>query len=235
MEKKQFENNNFILYSPDSLNYITNDLEETLNKTLNNYKELFNIKEYRKVQINYFDNIDNFRNYIYELRGEKESLPEYAKGTFDKGMINAYIEPNIVVGSEMYTRKKYMAAHELFHIMYRELVWEKNKEERIVWFDEGMANYFSNENEEVLNNDFDNWFNYVLNQTKLIPNLNELEHGDSFMNENYNGYNLSLLTVKYLYEVKLGKEEFIKLIHDNKKILEYGKTILKEAINYYKK
>ncbi len=68
MQKKQFENNSFVLYSPDSLNYITNDLEAILNESLELYKKIFDVDQYRKVQINYFDNIEDFRNYIYELR-----------------------------------------------------------------------------------------------------------------------------------------------------------------------
>ena len=35
-----------------------------------------------------FDDIEKFRNYIYDLRGEKESLPKYAIGTFDNGTVN---------------------------------------------------------------------------------------------------------------------------------------------------
>ena len=40
MQKKQFENDSFVLYSPDSLNYITNDLETILNETLELYKKI---------------------------------------------------------------------------------------------------------------------------------------------------------------------------------------------------
>ena len=54
-------------------------------------------------------------------------------------MINAFIEPNWLVGSPMYIKKFYLASHELFHIMYQELVWNKENKPRIVWFDEGMA------------------------------------------------------------------------------------------------
>ena len=81
MIKKQFENENFVLYSPDSLNYITRDMEYILNKSLEFYKELFDVKKFRKIQINYFDSKEEFRNYIYDLRGENKSLPEYATGT----------------------------------------------------------------------------------------------------------------------------------------------------------
>lgn len=92
---------------------------------------------------------------------------------------------------------------------------------------------FSGENELNLNEEnFNNWFNYVLQRTKEIPNLNELTHGSSFENEKYSGYNLSLLSVKYLYET-LGIEEFKKLMHDNSRIINYGKNIVQDAIHYY--
>ena len=234
MQKKQFENDNFVLYAPDSLYYITNDMESILNNSLELYKNIFNVNKFRKVQINYFDNIEDFRDYIYELRGEKESLPEYAKGTFDKGMINAYIQLNIIEGTPLFIHRKYNASHELFHIMYQELVWEKNNQDRIVWFDEGMAQFFSGENNKEMTSDFANWFDRVKSKTKRIPNLNDLKHGRGFETEDYSGYNLSLLAVKYLYD-KLGIDEFKKLISDNDKITKLGNNIIEDAFKYYDK
>ena len=235
MEKKQFENDQFTLYSPDSLRYVTDNMNAILINSVEFYKKIFGVENFRKFQINYFDDIDKFREYIYDLRGEEESLPKYAKGTFDNGMINSYISPNIDIKSVLYHKTLYMASHELFHIMYKELIWEKEKKDRIVWFDEGMAQLFSGENDHNLNDDnFDAWFNYVLNKTSEIPNLNELKHGSSFENEKYSGYNLSLLSVKYLYEI-LGQEEFKKLIHDNNRVIEYGKTVVQDYIEYYQK
>ena len=96
-----------------------------------------------------------------------------------------------------------------------------------------MAQLFSGEKDKKLNEEnFENWFNFVLNKTSKIPNLNELQHGTSFENEKYSGYNLSLLSVKYLYET-LGHEEFKKLMHDNERIIEYGKSIVQDSIDYY--
>ena len=102
MEKIQFENEQFILHSPDSLRYVTDHIENILVKSFDFYKKLFDIEKFRRFQINYFDDIEKFRNYIYELRGEKESLPTYAKGTFDNGMVNSYISPNIDSNSMLY-------------------------------------------------------------------------------------------------------------------------------------
>lgn len=122
MEKIQFDNNQFMLYSPDSLKYVTDNMIDILTKSIEFYKDLFDIDNFRKFQINYFDDIEKFRKYIYDLRGEEESLPKYAKGTFDNGMINSYISSNIDINSHQYYKTLYMASHELFHIMYQELI-----------------------------------------------------------------------------------------------------------------
>lgn len=226
MMNKKFENDNFVLYSPDSLDYITRDIESILNKSLEFYKELFDVKEYRKIQINFFDSKEEFRNYIYELSGENTSLPEYATGTFTGGMINGAINPNIAINTPAYTKKKYLASHELFHIMYKELIRDKKSIERIMWFDEGMAQLFSGEFEDKFN-DWEYFVKDTISKTKEVPNLNELSHGKSFETENYSGYKLSLIAVKTIYD-KLGLEEFKKLMSDTNKIYEYGENILKE-------
>ena len=234
MEKIQMDTKEFILYSPDSLKYITDNMVSILNDRIVFYKKLFDIDSFRKIQINYFDSLEKFREYIYSLRGERKTLPEYATGTFDKGMINAFIKPNLLVGSHLYNKVLYLANHELFHIMYQELIWERKNLKRIVWFDEGMAQLFSGENNKLLNEDnFINWFKYLIDTTKVIPNLNDLKHGSSFVNKDYNGYKLSLLAVKYLYD-NLDFEDFKKLLSDTKKVEEYGLNVLNEAIYFYK-
>ena len=65
MEKLQFENEQFILYSPDSLKYITDNMQNILTKSFEYYKILFDVDTFRKFQINYFDDIEKFRNYIF--------------------------------------------------------------------------------------------------------------------------------------------------------------------------
>ena len=40
-----------------------------------------------------FDDIDKFRNFVInDLRGGKNTLPDYAVGTYDKGMCNQFVE-----------------------------------------------------------------------------------------------------------------------------------------------
>jgi hypothetical protein len=126
-----------------------------------------------------------------------------------------------------------MASHELFHIMYQELIWEKEDMPRVVWFDEGMAQLFSGEYEDKLSNEnFESWFNEIMQTTKTIPNLNELTHGNTFETEYYSGYKLSLLSVKYLFDI-LSIDEFKNLMHDTQKINEWGNIVVESAFKYY--
>ena len=37
-------------------------------------------------------------------------------------MINTFIKPNLFVDSYLYNKALYLANHELFHIMYQELI-----------------------------------------------------------------------------------------------------------------
>ena len=223
----------YILNSPKSLNYITDNIVLILKNKIAEYKKLFKIEDMEPVHINYFDDIDQFRNFIYELRGEKESLPQYAIGTYDKGMINAFIEPNIDVNSNTYKKKLYLASHELFHIFYMKYILKNDYSKRIVWYDEGMAQFLSGEKDELL--DLETFKKYILKvkeNTLIVPNLNELKHGDSFCNDNYNGYDLSYLCVRYLSEI-LTIEEFKCLMSDFNKIKEYGSYIINEMFIYY--
>lgn len=233
MEKLQKECKEYKLYAPDSLKYITDSMDSILIPKIEEYKALFGIDEYEQIQINYFDDLEKFRNFIYDLRGEKDSLPDYAIGTYDSGMINAFIPSNIVTESQQYKEKLYMASHELFHIMYKKLVLKGDSSKRIVWYDEGMAQFMSGEKKELQDiSRFKEFYLYAKMTTKELPNLNNINHGNSFCNEYYNGYILSYLCIRYLSET-LSSEDFKKLMRDFDKITEYGNTILNDMFGYY--
>ena len=231
MENKQFENDNFVLYAPDSLSHVYENLESNLNDTLELYKKLFEVDSFRKVQINYFDNKDDFREFVSKIRGD-DSLPKYAVGTSSGGMISAYIDPSIKETDDIFNKRLHLAQHELFHIMYHELIVENNRKDYLTWFDEGCAQFFSGEKEYELNEGFNEWFNKVKSETNSIPKLNDLSHGDSFKTDDYNGYDLSLLAVKNLYD-RLGFDEFKYLLTNGSRVKEYGDNLLDELFLFY--
>ena len=70
----------------NSLQELSNETVKLLQDKIIEYKELFNIELDEKIIVNYFDNLEEFREFIYKIRGERKSLPKYANGTYDEGL-----------------------------------------------------------------------------------------------------------------------------------------------------
>lgn len=227
MENLVIKNDQYVIYASDSLHESLQPMVQELNKKIPEYNELFDVESFRQVEVHLFDNIEEFRNYIYGIRGRKDTLPEYATATFDNGMIVAFISPDNI--------RKTMLTHELFHIMYEELIWEKLNKPRYVWYDEGMAKMLCGEYHENDEDFFKNFFIETSNQTQSFPeDINGINHGQEFVNENYNGYKLGYICAYYLREV-LSVEEFKELLKNPDKVQEIGQTVLKDAFDYYNK
>ena len=98
-----------------------------------------------------------------------------------------------------------------------------------------MAQYFSGENDYLLDEKkFKKYYLYVKENTKEIPKMNSLKHGDSFCNDNYNGYDLSYLAVRYLHDI-LSKNDFKELMSNFNLIKKYGQTIINDMFEYFNK
>lgn len=63
---------------------------------------------------------------------------------------------------------------------------------------------------------YDKFLKKFKKTTKEISNLNDISHGNR-----YNGYLLSLIAVKEMYD-KLGFEKFRKIIYNEDDIIKYG-------------
>ena len=213
----------------DSLQELSKATVELLQNKIVEYKKLFNIEFDEQIVVNYFDSLEKFRKFIYKIRGERESLPKYAKSTYDDGMINAYIEPDTQL------KRLYTASHELFHILYMKYILKNDYSKRIVWYDEGMAQFMSGEKDKYANEEnFKSFYLKVKENTKTIPNLNTLEHGNLFCNDEYNGYDLSYLSIRYLREI-LNPEKFKNLMSNFPSIREYGNDIVAKMFSYFDK
>lgn len=225
--KLQFECKEYKIYCPNTLIPLVTEMKNIFLIKIEEYKKLFNVDQLDQITINYFDDINNFRDFIYSIRGKKESLPMYAKGTFDMGMINGYVDKN------NQTLRLYNANHELFHILYLKYILKNDFSKRIIWYDEGMAQFLSGEKDYLLNFDkFKNYYIKVKEETIIIPKLNEIKHGINFCNNNYNGYDLSYLCIRYLNEI-LNDNEFKNLMINFDKIKDYGNNIITNMFLYY--
>ncbi len=227
MIKFQSETENYCLYYPDSLKDIFIEVIPFFEKKLKDYCLLFKIKKFRKIRINCFDDIQEFRNFIYSLRKE-DTLPKYATGTYDEGMINFCI-----TNDNLKNRILHTICHELFHIMYLELILNDDYSKRIVWYDEGMAQFCSGEYDFLKENkNFEYFFNNIRKRTNFIPNMNHIEHGNTFCNDDYNGYYLSYIAIRYLSEI-LSETEFKNLMANFDKIKKIGENVITNAFEYY--
>ena len=214
---------------PESLSSLALKTLEILEKKIDEYQEFFGIKLDEQFIVNYFDDVEEFREFVYSLREEKGTLPDYARGTYDNGMINACIDPNIQ------QKKVYISSHELFHILYMKYILNGDYSKRIIWYDEGMAQFMSGEKDNLNDEEqFKKYYFRVKEETKVVPNMNSIKHGKTFWNKDYNGYYLGYLAVRYLYET-LSPEEFKSLATDIKKISQIGENIASDMFKYFDK
>lgn len=224
---KSKENKYFLINYSLKLEPIIYYIISNLNKKYVDILKFFNLSSYRKITINLYDDLDNFKDFVSKIRGiNKNELPDYCKGTFDNGMINYYLEYN----KNTYEKSIRNILHEFVHIIYLEKIIKNNYENRIIWLDEGLAMNLSGEFKNV---ELKKIISEIL-AFKELPNLNLIKHGIEFVNNRYDGYLLSYISVKYLIEM-YGNEEFLKLIENKEKIMKIGNNIIKNAVKYYER
>lgn len=218
--------------APATLVGILEDIVTHLQLKVVEYFRLFRITEFRDIKLNLFDNINEFKSFLIGLSGDVE-LPEYVQATFDEGMLNAWYEPNLSKIDKRYPILITIPSHELFHLFYKEIILKGDISKRVVWFDEGMAQEMSGEYDDLKNEEkFSLFFQQLCNDTKRIPDVSELVHGDTYCTDEYNGYNLCYLAVRYLKDT-LNDDELYETLHNVDKQNLIGDTVLVEAFEYY--
>lgn len=203
------------IFCDNKLYEFASDFIEYYNKDIIRIKkELGLIKKY-KIIFALFSTRDVFDNIPY-----KDKLTSFS-GFFTDTGVAAYVQEN---GN--YTRKELFQRlmHECVHYLYKNYVYGNDKE-RITWVDEGLACFLSDQNDYLKNNE--KYLEFVRDNICAV-NLNELNHDDeSFGNKN--GYNLSYIAIRYLYENNT-HNEFLQLIKDRNKLTNIGSTVLKQIM-----
>lgn len=118
---KNTETDNFIINYSSKHEDIVKDMISVTNENYKDILNFFEIKKFRKITVNLFDDINEFKTFIANTRNvDISSLPSYILGTFDKGMINAFIKSYITKEDPLYKSKMHMLLHEMVHIIYLE-------------------------------------------------------------------------------------------------------------------
>ena len=84
---KILENNICRIEYSSTLQEIAEATFKLLERKIPEYEMYFDIKIDEKIKINYFDDLQKFRDFIYNIR-KNNSLPEYATGTYDKESVD---------------------------------------------------------------------------------------------------------------------------------------------------
>ena len=207
----KIKNNNLTIFCSNGLESFSNEFINYFNENIGKIKEELSIDQDTKIVVALTDD-------------EAQAGFVYGKTSFS-GFFNdtgafAYINLN---GNKT---KEYMfkgLIHELVHHLYKYYVYGKDNE-RITWVDEGLAQFFSGQKNDLKDEEaYNSFLEKNLGYSDNIV-LNKLNHNDrSFGNRN--GYNLSYIAIRYLYET-YNHEEFINIIKSKEKLLEIGNTIL---------
>lgn len=131
-----------------------------------------------------------------------------------------------------YTIQLRNIVHEYIHLLYNEYITK----ERVVWLDEGIALNLSYE-KNMLHDEkrFNDFMKNICLMKEYIGNMSNLSHENgNFVTDEYNGYDLSYICVKYLMKIYT-KEEFNKLIRNNKAVSKIESTVLNDAIKFFLK
>lgn len=205
------KNNDLTIFCSNSLNLFANEFINYYEENIERIKKELLIIEETKLELTLTDDQEKV-GFVYG----KSSFSGFFN---DKGAF-AYIN---LYGNKT---KEYMfkgLMHELIHHLYKYYVYGKDKE-RITWVDEGIAQFFSGQKDDLL--DEEKYRVFLEENLKQIDNtnLNELNHDDrSFGNKN--GYNLSYIAIRYLYETH-NHEEFIEIIKNKDTLIEIGSVII---------
>jgi hypothetical protein len=220
----------------DQKEFIISKLKERLDF----YKKIFNQEQLDKLTYIMFDDLDTYRNTM--LSKYNYQCPEYSRGMFNMNAKASFVCITPEIKSDKYRFYKMLLsnAHEAFHYYYRKYIYIQ-MENRVLWFDEGIAQYFSGEYSFLVDDNFKQFFYKWKNEYKPINNLNDRVQGRKdvpdeliFKREGvFNGYNTCYLIIRYLVETQ-GEQYIIDLMKDRDRILELGNSnIIDDMKNYY--
>ena len=236
-EPEKIYDDDFAVLSTEKLQDFNKEFIGHTKRKFEEFKKIFGVEKLPKLNFVLFDDLDEYRNYRRE--NDKAEPPVYSRGCYYKDTAVLVIDKLPEVGTKDFYSKRAYGAHEGFHVYYRDLVY-KNPDERVIWFDEGLAQYFSGEKDYLDKKQFENYYSKFRQNYKPITNLNDRKQGNSSVPDDeifqrkgvIEGYAISYLAVRYLAETK--GIDFIKsIMHDRSKILELGNTISEEMIKYY--
>ncbi len=217
------KNEDFVFYTSECFREFSEGALPILSKKKKDALAFFGLSQFRKTEINLFDNQEQFRSFIQQLRWKESKIPDYCQGTYDDMMVNCFIDPDKILESYQFGSARIF--HEYLHILYSFIT-----DQRVVWFDEGLALNLSGEMNFLQEEEaFKNWLMKEISWKEIPNNMNHFTHENSSFS---NGYAYSYLAVRYLLETQ-PKEAMQEMVKNSQEVIKFGKTVLPAALDYY--
>lgn len=223
------ENDDFKLIYDVEMERFAIDLFMEINSEKKQILDFFKLENIRKVEILLFNSKEKFIDSISCYYSNIESIPVYCKANVCDGKIHILFDEKIESNEYRYTLKLRNVIHEYIHIIYNEYI---SPNYRILWLDEGIAINVSKERAYLKNKERFTDFLMDIRPTLNKIRITEFEHGSKFVNDEYNGYDISYLLVRYLIE-NFSNDEINILIRDNDQVHKLEENIMNDVISYF--
>jgi hypothetical protein len=215
------ETEHFLFEYDESLKPVVTQTQKMVN--YDRILKVFGLTEFRQVKVNLFENYEQFQNHEKTIFGK---VSGWAVAFHGRGEI--FVLVNKISVPEHGACRIF---HELVHIIHNEVFKPDNRVG--IWFFEGLAKFLSGEKGFYNNKERMQKFIETKITSKTLPDISALrEHGETFKNDNYDGYDISFMCIRYLFDT-LGTEKFRELIKDPGKTKALEKDIIQNALDYY--
>ena len=189
--------------------------------------KLFGCEEHEveRLQASFFVERNEFVKHIQTI-SNGQTPPKWATGCFYNGEIQ------VLVDLKNPEEKMNTLAHELLHLFFEKMIYQKHNIERVNWLDESFAVYLDGGK-----HDFDGELEKSIKYLSKISkgfDMNILCDYNIIKTKEYDGYDMFNIIGKYIFETNQEKTFLKMLIANRQQIVELGKHILQDAIDYFK-
>jgi len=223
---KEIKTSNYIIsYEPILEEFIQKTIAHTENKRQIFYN-LFDCsqEDIGVIKAKFFTSREVFVNYIKSIKPELQ-LQEWTTGCCCNGEIQILVDLNNT------DKKMTTLAHETLHIFFNKLIYSHNVK-RLNWLDEAYAVNLDGQMDGISNEKIRDMAQSI-SQISEGFDMADLADYNKIKNKNFNGYQLFKIIGKYIFETNQSKQFINLLKKDRSQVVEKGKTILHEAVQYF--
>ncbi len=225
------------LYGESKLQQYADDLMKRFSGKANYVNSSFDLDGPFSIDVYLFLDEEKFNKFIDE-QGDNITFEKYKKAAYGRDKIAILADGEKLVNKPFHYANVF--AHAYVHLIF---LYLNINRDGILWYEEGLAQLLSGErglleDEELFKQTL---LKKVFNEKWKIPMIENLWiHGnevDNFDSNDYNGYTISYMLVRYLRDQELKGKFYKKALYPisnlSLKVKEIGKDIINRVYNYY--